>query len=526
MLQSLWFEDLRSRQEQVTDAYKNTYRWIFAETLSPCPEEAKKHAVYHSSDDDASDAGRQDEDDNRDDGDGNSGEDNIDNGRRIHDDDVDDDDNKRQSCNNYNYGQTCGMNEFMAVDIAADLDSKQSDRAHSSNGDEDLKQDSDCLLWDNFVNWLRHGRSIYWISGKAGSGKSTLMNYIVQSDRAKEELEFWARDCELCTPSYFFWRAGTALQKNQHGLLRSLLHQILEQHEDLIGHIIDREPSKRKSKSRFSPALVGTWTLPKLTKSLIALLDQTSKPLKFCFFIDGLDEFEGVGNDLIELLDAIETRPNAKLCVASRPLHVYERGFRDVPKLRVQDFNGRDTISYTNDKFLSSAQMGHFLKESRSRISDLVRELRQKADGVFLWVKLAVEDLFVGLNNEDSMDQLESRLRRLKPELQQLFERMFWGIDPLYVKESITFLSLAMTTFTEIGLVDIAFVQDDGFASAMYDRQLTASGTNLQKGFDRIRTHIITRCAGLLEIHYIPGENVKITSNHTEDEAVVIRTYN
>jgi ABC-type lipoprotein export system ATPase subunit len=29
--------------------------------------------------------------------------------------------------------------------------------------------------WDNFSRWLRSGDSIYWISGKAGSGKSTLM---------------------------------------------------------------------------------------------------------------------------------------------------------------------------------------------------------------------------------------------------------------------------------------------------------------------------------------------------------------
>jgi hypothetical protein len=28
--------------------------------------------------------------------------------------------------------------------------------------------------WDNFNQWLRSGTGCYWISGKAGSGKSTL----------------------------------------------------------------------------------------------------------------------------------------------------------------------------------------------------------------------------------------------------------------------------------------------------------------------------------------------------------------
>ncbi|RYO80686.1 hypothetical protein DL766_000327 [Monosporascus sp. MC13-8B] len=32
--------------------------------------------------------------------------------------------------------------------------------------------------WDDISGWLKHGSGIYWISGKAGSGKSTLMKYL------------------------------------------------------------------------------------------------------------------------------------------------------------------------------------------------------------------------------------------------------------------------------------------------------------------------------------------------------------
>ena len=32
--------------------------------------------------------------------------------------------------------------------------------------------------WSNFIEWLEEGSGTYWISGKAGSGKSTLMNYV------------------------------------------------------------------------------------------------------------------------------------------------------------------------------------------------------------------------------------------------------------------------------------------------------------------------------------------------------------
>jgi len=40
-----------------------------------------------------------------------------------------------------------------------------------------------------FVRWLRQSDSIYWISGKAGSGKSTLMKYLSNHQNTRLELE-------------------------------------------------------------------------------------------------------------------------------------------------------------------------------------------------------------------------------------------------------------------------------------------------------------------------------------------------
>lgn len=37
-------------------------------------------------------------------------------------------------------------------------------------------------LWASFATWLEGGDGIYWISSKAGSGKSTLMKFL-QRDR-------------------------------------------------------------------------------------------------------------------------------------------------------------------------------------------------------------------------------------------------------------------------------------------------------------------------------------------------------
>jgi polynucleotide 5'-kinase involved in rRNA processing len=41
--------------------------------------------------------------------------------------------------------------------------------------------------WASFIEWLRTGDSIYWINGKAGSGKSTLMRYLYDNRRTKKK---------------------------------------------------------------------------------------------------------------------------------------------------------------------------------------------------------------------------------------------------------------------------------------------------------------------------------------------------
>lgn len=45
--------------------------------------------------------------------------------------------------------------------------------------------------WANFAHWLQHGEEIYWINGKAGSGKSTLMRYIRDNPTTLEHLRSW-----------------------------------------------------------------------------------------------------------------------------------------------------------------------------------------------------------------------------------------------------------------------------------------------------------------------------------------------
>jgi ABC-type glutathione transport system ATPase component len=84
--------------------------------------------------------------------------------------------------------------------------------------------------WSDLSRWLKAEDGVYWINGKAGSGKSTLMKHIYDDRRTEQYLRMWAKSktygvprLPLCFATFFFWNSGTEEQKSQLGLIRSLL---------------------------------------------------------------------------------------------------------------------------------------------------------------------------------------------------------------------------------------------------------------------------------------------------------------
>lgn len=74
-----------------------------------------------------------------------------------------------------------------------------------------------------FGEWLRGPDSRFWLSGKAGSGKSTLMTLIFHHPLLLENLDHWASPAHRIEAGFFFFDQGSfSLQKSQKGLLRSL----------------------------------------------------------------------------------------------------------------------------------------------------------------------------------------------------------------------------------------------------------------------------------------------------------------
>jgi len=79
--------------------------------------------------------------------------------------------------------------------------------------------------WDSFSTWLMSNKPLYWITGKPGAGKSTLMKFLSDDRRVLSRLRVWQRDRPIFTARFFLWNSGSTMQMSRLGLLQSLLHQ-------------------------------------------------------------------------------------------------------------------------------------------------------------------------------------------------------------------------------------------------------------------------------------------------------------
>lgn len=281
-------------------------------------------------------------------------------------------------------------------------------------------------------DWLRSGSGIYWIEGKAGSGKSTLMKFLQRDDRTTSMLKEWADGHPLSFVSHYFCAPGTELQRNMVGLFRSLLFQILVKDPELL----DRVCPARMSEEGY--AHMKSWTLEELEACFRALSSMDSLPSRLCFFIDGLDEFEGDAQTLVDVIRSISHSKSRhiKFCVASRPWLRFQEAFGNSSwKLSVHELTQDDIKHYALSHLSQNEKYKSLQLENPNQADHLVQEISDAADGVFLWVYLVVRDLLNGLSNNDDLSTLRRRLRNVPRELDRYFQRMLESIEEVYRRE-------------------------------------------------------------------------------------------
>jgi hypothetical protein len=364
------------------------------------------------------------------------------------------------------------------------------------NPDEDSEEGAG----KQFRDWLRFGEEIFWFSGKAGSGKSAMMKFLADHEATREMLEEWANESKLVIASHYFWSAGTPMQKSHEGLYRTLLYDIFRLCPVLIHQVCPVRWAQADS-SRTE----NDWTLTEMLRTLQAISEHLNLPGQYCFFIDGLDEYDGDHLKLCEILRGLSRSSKIKFCLASRPWNAFVDAFGKDPdrKMCIEDLTRRDIQQYTKSRLMEHEKWNtcQFRADQKQCIID---DITDKARGVFLWVFLVTRSLREGLTNGDTILDLRNRLESLPTDLERFFKHMLEVVDPVYHEKMASFLTIAVNANTPLQSL-IYSMHEHEYEDEDYAINLQASPLEeyeLVALQDECRRRVNARCGDLLEVKH------------------------
>lgn len=286
------------------------------------------------------------------------------------------------------------------------------------------------------------------IVGKAGSGKSVLAKTIQRGILTQPSLSrgIIAADWFYCRRKGDFFTAYLSL-------LISILYEFLARDRALF----------RLFKSvyrRSPPTSVRSWSIPEL-EEVLTRLAKSGAPLLMVF--DALDEAQDAR--IVSLVESLVEAPHSKtkVIVLSRPIHDLERRFWSSRRIILQYENRSDIqeiihegLSKLHNAILGDFEIGnsatsipvqqHAALPSRPltstrehegdfsapnrfsslQLSPLETALREKSNGVILWVVLVFESLYKYVKKEVTVtvEDLTSFIDRFPSEIDPVYSQM------------------------------------------------------------------------------------------------------
>ena len=227
---------------------------------------------------------------------------------------------------------------------------------------------------------------------------------------------------------FFDFRGGKDINNNFEGLLRSLLCQLIRSVPQLDELELDAGGHDS----------ISDWPEYRLRDALRRSLEKASQGV--CIFVDGLDEYEGDVLVLIRFLKSLASSqyPLTKICISSRPEPISSQLLQDLPNLSMPEHNASGVRSYC----LQTLQDLDSAVRYDSDISQLSRSIAERAEGMFLWARFALDELTRGYCESEDMDELTERLERIPQDIEEVYDRMLARLEAPAKEECMIMLQL------------------------------------------------------------------------------------
>lgn len=380
------------------------------------------------------------------------------------------------------------------------------------------------------VDWIRQGKEVFWISGKPGSGKSTAMKHIYEHYRAVQKSAY--RDSSATkeiTAKFFFFQRGSSIHKSFEGLLRSILYQVLSGAGEVAELILPtwlQMSAKRRKK----------WSPIQLDAAWEQILEQQSVKLNITLFLDALDEFDGPIEKVVRFVEKTVSQPTAsmtqvRICCASRPWNVFNDHFNRYPGFQMENYTERDIIHYVWNTMYQHEATKIWLNSpepaERASAQRLISLILNQAKGVFIWVKLVLQNLLDACTAGAELQELDEIVTSLPPELEDLYEALLDRVRGQgYHYEAYAMLEILVRAPRPLTLHEFRCIVKcatpanlDRCVDALQSTSPRMSATDI----DAFRRRIRSRCGGLVEIVNYIGPPISASKDEKEKTVHVVQ---
>jgi hypothetical protein len=279
------------------------------------------------------------------------------------------------------------------------------------------------------------------------------MKFAMRVERTQHSLRRNSGSSEWIILGFFFHDRGSHIQKSTEGMLQAVLHQLVSQVPTLLNFIYPIYSELVKTQRKSSPA----WTFDSLCAAWVAVTEQRKVPLNVCIFLDALDEHDGDNNQLASFIyqllsSADEKVVRIKICVASRTWNIFGEHFGTCPQFAIHEHTAGDIQAYTSERL--SAPVMSLGEGTRlallPNIERLSSQVTTKARGVFIWVRIVVDELVKGIRDGTALSLLEEKVSKMPEELGDLYRHTLERIEPDYVEEAYIMLQITLCSLSPL----------------------------------------------------------------------------
>ena len=358
------------------------------------------------------------------------------------------------------------------------------------------------LSHEKYTAWLAQPHTLLWIVGKPGAGKSTLIRYALQNSSLNNDV----------VATFFFYGRGRDLQKSACGMLRSLLHQLLDQAPDLLSKftlILKKKcETKQNSESEYE------WHETELRELLQDLILSASRDRAIRLFLDALDEAgQEIAVNVVayfeELFERLHpTSPGLRICFSCR--HYPVLAPTNALKICIEEENHHDIATYVRQRM------------KKYRLSDLEegpkleQEIIEKSSCIFQWVVLIIPIIIQSDNDGASVAKIRQKIKEIPSRLSDLYQHILSNIrDP---KRAVQLMQWICFSMRPLSLDELRYAMVVDITNDLESLKECQSSVDFAETDEQMRRTVNSLSGGLAEVvEYEDRQTVRFIHQSVND---------